>query len=131
MRADWKNKSVFEKSSILTSFLLGKIDGLKAEEIVLSLCHVAKSHYGYRKEPLTEKEMLVYDLLLREDINPETAYEWVLATKGDDEVNRKLESKEISQKQAIRLTRNNEEMLRVNKSLSILKECRKLLTEVF
>ena len=131
MRADWKNKSVFEKSSILTSFLLGKIDGLKAEEIVLSLCHVAKSYYGYRKEPLTEKEMLVYDLLLREDIKPETAYEWVLATKGDDEVKKKLESKEISQKQAIRLTRNNEEMLRVNKSLSILKECRKLLTEVF
>ena len=131
MKLYLKNKSLFEKSAILTSFLQEKIKDLKTEEITVSLSHIAKHHYGYRKEPLTEKEMLVYDLLLKEDINPETAYEWMLATKGEEDIKQKLENKEISQKEAIRLIRNNEERVRVNKSLSVLKECRKLIAEVF
>ena len=104
---------------------------MKIEEIVMSLGHIAKHHYGYRKEPLAEREMLIYDLLLKEDINPETAYEWMLATKVDQGIKQRLENNEISQKQAVRMMKNNDEMLRVNRNLSIIKDCRKLLTEVF
>lgn len=54
MKLDLRNKTLFEKSSILTSFLQERVNDLKIEEIVLSLGHIAKHHYGYRKEPLAE-----------------------------------------------------------------------------
>jgi hypothetical protein len=81
---------VFIKARMVCDLLKRHIGEVSGDELLTILCHLHHHHRNRRKEPLTEKEMIVYDILLKENINPHTAYYWLCITKTPEDVRKGL-----------------------------------------
>ena len=127
MKSLLQRKNVFEKSEMTINWIKTLIGEVSEEEIIRIFGHLAKSYYNRYQNELTEKEMIVYDAVLKEELKPETIYEWLLAANIDDKHKRKLLKGEISQKQATRFGSVEVMRLKARKSLAFLTRARGLL----
>jgi hypothetical protein len=59
-----------------------------------------------KKRELTEIERIIYQFLLKEDLNPSTTYRWFLATRVPSDIKEKLERHQIPVKQALMISAN-------------------------
>jgi hypothetical protein len=73
------------------------------------------------------REMIIYDELLKEHLNPATMYEWLLAAQADDGTKRLLLKGKISQKQTTRLGHRYLMRQKARKSLAFLDNVRKVV----
>ena len=104
MREDWIRKDVFEKVVLLKGLLdstIPEVKKLDEFEYKRMMCHLAHYHCNNR-QTLTEIEMLAYDTLIRNDVNPSTAYKWFCLTTLPKDFQHKLRTGRITQKQALR-----------------------------
>lgn len=99
-------------------------------DLYTSLIRVSKHHYRNRKTPLTENEMKLYDLLLSENLCPDTIYGYLKLYMVSDDVKKRFEQGKISKKQLHQIGLNEIRRLRVQKLLSVLVDGRKLFEEL-
>ena len=130
MLKNTKTKDCFTKAIMFADFVKNQIGEVSGDELLTILCHLHHHYRHRRNEPLTEKEMLVYDLMLREGLNPHTVYSWFLAAKAPSDVEQRLKEGKISIQQAQKLGRNEVLKEQARKGIEFLRDCRNLAMEV-
>lgn len=80
------------------------------------MCHLHHFWYDRRKEPLNEREMIVYDALNKEELNPSTVYSWFLATRAPVDIKLRYRKGKITSQQIVRFGRNEVEKQRCRES---------------
>lgn len=127
MKAMLRRKNVFERAEITINWVKTLIGETSEVELIGMFGHLAKSYYDRYKNELSEREMMLYDALLKEGLNPATVYEWLLAAQLDDNNKRLLLKNKISQKKATCLGRVQVMRIRARHSLAFLGNARNLV----
>lgn len=122
-----KNKDMFTKAEMAKELIALKIGNISGDEILTIMCHLNHYWHDRRKEPLTEKEMIVYEALCKENLNPMTVYSWLLATKAPIDVRQRYRRGKIDSRQIVRFGRNEVEKERCKQSLEMMNEVRNLV----
>jgi len=117
---------VFMKAELLKQMIEQAIGTISGDDLLTLACHLDHFWLNRRKEPLTEKEMMVYELLNKERINPSTAYSWLLASRAPNDVRRRYELGRIQSRQLVLFGRNEVEKAKCRKSLQLIRELRDL-----
>lgn len=120
MKAVLQGKDVFQRAEITINRMKTLIGEVPEEEIISTMGHLAKRYYNRYKNELTEKEMIIYDAILREDLKQETIYEWLLAARVKPPDRLLYRKGKISQKKATSLGRVEFMRLRAKKSLEFI-----------
>lgn len=92
IRENGKKRSLFDKVNEINQFIKTILPEIDADKLVgiMSRCrryYEGKLHYGRRdseiRRPseLTFNERIVYDYLLKNNLNPSTVYRWFLASR--------------------------------------------------
>ena len=132
MREDWIRKGVFEKVKLVKGMIHSTIPGLqKASDIELKLMmsHIAHFHVNNRKT-ISENEAIIYDTLIRNDINPSTAYKWFCLTMLPADFHHKMKSGRISQKQALRQAAGRKRDREIRMSMEIMQMVRESIRKI-
>ena len=132
MREDWIRKDVFEKVSLVKGLIHSTITGLQKtsdDGLKLMICHLAHFHCNNRKT-ITENEAIIYDTLIRNDINPSTAYKWFCLTMLPADFRHKMKSGRITQKQALRQAAGRKRDREIRMSLEIMQMVRESIRKI-
>jgi hypothetical protein len=115
---------VFRKANYVQGLINTTIPGVSSDEVYTMLGHVAHHHYNTRKVGLSEKEILLYDLLLKHKLVPSTVYNWFSLTRTPQDLQQRVRRGTISQKQALRMAMNRKRQQEMSLSLQILESGR-------
>jgi len=140
IRENGVKRNIFDKVSEIKqhiNMILPEIDGDKLINM-MSHCrryYEGKLHYGRRnvkenldkKRDLTESERILYDLLLKLNLNPSTTYRWFLATIVPADIKEKLAKGHISQKKALEISANRKRVKESNVGLLMIEEIRTII----
>jgi hypothetical protein len=75
---------------------------------------------GYRD--LAEDERIVYEYLLKNDLNPSTTYRWFIATRLPSDVKEKMANGQYSFRKAMQISANRRKAEYSSKAVDILEE---------
>jgi hypothetical protein len=121
VRDKGKKRNIFDKVTEIEEILYNSLPELKGDRklLIYMLCHCrryfeGKLYYGrrsigdniHRQRPLTINERVIYDLLIRHNLNPSTAYRWFLYTRIPSDLKEKMMSDRISARQALTISAN-------------------------
>lgn len=73
---------------------------------------------------LTQNENIIYNFLLRNNLNPSTTYRWFLAVRVPEDIKDKLSKGQISYKKAMEISYNRKKVRESNIGLLMLEEMR-------
>jgi hypothetical protein len=122
IREDLVRKDVFEKMNFVRELLKATIPefkGFSDNKLKLVMSHIGHFHID-NKPVLTELEIIAYDTLIRNDINPSTAYKWFNLTMLPVDYQHQLRTGRISQKQALRMHASRKRQLEISKGIQII-----------
>lgn len=80
---------------------------------------------GYRE--LTFNEKVLYEYLLKNNLNPSTTYRWFLATRIPEDIREKLSKGKISVKKAMQISANRRRVKNSNLGLLMMEEIRTMM----
>ena len=95
--------NVFEKLKDVREIVRNVYPNLDVEELKVITQFLANKWHGNKRKnvKLTQKQMCVYELLLKNGHNPATVYKWILATSSPKEIRDKLRNNKISLRDAL------------------------------
>lgn len=76
---------------------------------------------------LTEVERVLYDFLLKNNLNPSTTYRWFLAVRVPEDIKDKLNKGQISYKKAMEISYNRKRVRDSNIGLLMMEEMRTII----
>ncbi len=121
--------SYVDKIKIVREMILKEMPQLEKENLRGMFSHIA--HYHYKKSLIvTETEMQLYDLLLKNQLNPNTVYKWLLLSKMSTDLKRSVNQGKLTQKQALRLNAERKQKKSINVGLQIINEARNIMLEL-
>ncbi|MBI4152105.1 hypothetical protein HY495_00205 [Candidatus Woesearchaeota archaeon] len=140
IRENGHKRNIFDKVHEIREHIkkvLPEVDGSRLIQM-LSHCrqyYEGKLHYGRRgipenqqkKRDLTEAERILFDLLLRLNLNPSTTYRWFLAARIPGDIKEKLAKGMISQKKALEIAANRKRVKESNTGLLMIEEIRTIM----
>jgi hypothetical protein len=125
MRQDIEHLDVFEKMDFVKTLLRNRFPEIDdSNQMAVTLCRLSHYASGKYKAELTDRERILLDLLLKEDINCSTLYKWYLLTRSPSDVKMKLRKGIISQKQAFRMNANRKRVKELTIGLELMEEAR-------
>src|SRR3989338_3102644 len=86
-------------------------------DLYTALIRVSKHHYRNRRTPLTENEMKLYDLLLAENLCPDTVYGYLKMYMVSDDIKERFRKGKISRENLKEIGMNELRRSRVQKLL--------------
>ena len=101
-----------------------------AGDLYSALIRVSKYYYGRRSTNLTENEMMLYDMLLKHNICPDTAYQYLRLYMVPDNVKERFRNGKLTRKQILSLGMNEVRRSRIQKFLSVVRDGRRLFEEL-
>ena len=118
-----------EKFKIVRKLIVKEMPELEHKELRGMLSHIA--HYHYKKHlEVSEEEIQLYDLLLKNQLNPNTVYRWLLLSRINNDLKRSINQGKLTQKQALRLNTERNQKKAINLSLQIINEARSIMLEL-
>lgn len=76
---------------------------------------------------LTESERIIYEFLLKNNLNPSTSYRWFLAVRVPEDIKEKLKRGNFSYKKAMQIAYNRKRIRDTNKGILLLEEMRTIM----
>ena len=142
-RENGKKRSLFDKVHEIKQQLKQTLPEIEGYRLINMLGHCRRYyegnlHYGRRgipenrkkKRKLTDTERVLYDFLLRNNLNPSTAYRWFLATRVPDDIKEKLAKNQISFRKAMHIAYNRKRARESNVGLLMMEEIRIVIREL-
>ena len=130
--------SIFDKVSMIEKDLKRLLPEMDRSRLIkaMSKCrqhYEGKLYYGRRtSDPeerkkrapiaLSEIEKIIYHHLIKNDLNPSTAYRWFLATRLPSDIKERLSKKEIPVKIAMNIAANRRRIRVSNQGLLMMDE---------
>ena len=143
IRENGKKISLFDKVGHIKEQLNQVLPEIEGNRIIAMMGHCrkeyeGKNYYGRRtsdKEEekrrkrfeLTPMERILYDFLLRNNLNPSTTYRWFLATRVPDDIKAKLQKRQISVKKAMEISYNRKRVRDSNIGMLMTEEMREIV----
>src|SRR3989344_3980155 len=140
IRENGKKRSIFDKVNEVKQHIKATLPEVDSDRLIHMLSHCRRYYegnlyYGRRsieenqqkKRDLTETERILYDLLLKMNLNPGTAYRWFLATRVPFDIKEKLEKGMISQRKAMEISANRKRVRESNIGLLMMEEIRTIM----
>ena len=132
-------KSLFQKVAEIKDDIKRIIPELDSDGLISMLSHCrryyeGKLFYGRRTNPnkqprdLTANERLLYDYILKNNLNPCTTYRWFLATRLPSDIKEKLAKGQIGQKKAMQISANRRRVKNNNMGLLMMEEIRNIVS---
>lgn len=127
MEENKPNLDFFVKIKKARELIESNFPDVVGDTLMTWLCHIGHYHYDKKKRMLSERELVLYDLLLRNGYNPSTVYKWFLITKVPEDILGRIRRQEISQKQALRMACNRRHLKEVNLGLQLMEAARAVI----
>ena len=135
IREKGKKVNIFNKVAQIKEDLKGLFPEIEEDRIIPMFSHVRNFFYGNlyygrrnvpenkkRKRKLTKAEMLLYDYILKNNLNPSTTYRWMIACRVPADIKEKLSKGQISYKKAMQISANRKRMKEGNIGLLMIEE---------
>ena len=141
----YKNKKVpiFDRINRIKNDLKALIPEVDEDRFLSMLSHIrnfsyGKLHYGRRAIPenldrtreLTANEKIVYDYMLKNNLNPSTTYRWFVACRLPSDVKDKLQKGQISFKKAMIISDNRQKSKMSNMGLLMIEEINNIVSSL-
>ena len=91
--------NLFDKASKVKRLVVDTL-GCLDDGAVLEVVRVCGKFHYKRVENISKDQARVYEALLKEGYNPDTAYKWLLLSRSPPELKNRLRMRLISQKKA-------------------------------
>lgn len=140
VRFNGKKISIFDRVNQIKEKLNQILPEIEPSRLLIMLGHIRRFYegnlyYGRRTSnqeekdkrerlELTQTERILYDFLLKEKLNPSTAYRWFLATRVPDDIKEKLTKGQISYRKAMEISYNRKRARESNIGLLMMEEMR-------
>ena len=82
------------------------------------------------QRPLTVNERILYDYLLRHDLNPSTTYRWFLATRLPQDIREQLAKGKIGQQLAMQIAANRRRTKHSTTGLLMMEDIRNIIRKL-
>ena len=79
------------------------------------------------RDELTANEKILYDYMLKNQLNPCTTYRWILATRIPNDIKEKLVKGMITVKKAMEISANRKRVKESNQGLLMMEELRTIM----
>lgn len=122
-----KNRlDVFEKIEIVRSLIINNVENLNDKEIQSELCRCWYYNIG-RREEITPRQHEILDLLLKNNINPKTAYHYFLLNNAPDHIKLRLREKKVSMRDAVSISSKYNKLESMKGSEKLMEEIRTIV----
>ena len=138
-----RKRSIFDKVNEIKRDLKSIMPEVKGDELIKMFSHCrnfyyGKLYYGRRASPknkvrnreLTANEKIVYDYMLKNNLNPSTTYRWFIATRLPQDIREQLAKGKIGQLQAMRISANRRRTKNSTEGLLMLEEIRSIIQKL-
>ena len=137
-----RKRDIFDKVNEIKRDIKAILPEIKSDELIgmLSRCrnyYFGNLHYGRRgpenkkrKRELTINERILYDYLLKNNLNPSTTYRWFIATRLPQDIREKLAKGKIGQKQAMQIAANRRRTKNSTEGLLMMEEIRSIIQKL-
>lgn len=133
IRENGEKVNIFDKVNRIRKDLIILFPEIEPDRLLSMFSHCrryyeGKLHYGRRtskeKMPrnLSTSERILYDYLLKNNLNPSTTYRWFLATRVPEDIKQKLREGRISHKKAMQISANRRRVKESNSGLLMTEE---------
>lgn len=135
VRYKGKKIPIFDRINRIKNDLKELIPEIDEDRFLAMMSHIKNKHYGklhygrrsikeneQRKRELTINEKIVYDYLLKNNLNPSTTYRWFVACRMPSDVKEKLNQGKISFKKAQMIADNRKKSKLSNTGLLMMEE---------
>jgi hypothetical protein len=140
IREKGKKINIFDKINQIKKDIKALLPEIEDDRLLIMFSHTrryyeGKLYYGRRtnlenlerKRELTEAEKIVYDYLLKNKLNPSTAYRWFLACRVPSDVKEKLVQGRLSYKKALQISANRKRVRESNTGLLMVEEINNII----
>ena len=101
--------NLFDKASKVKRLVVDTL-GCLDDGAVLEVVRVCGKFHYKRVENISKDQARVYEALLKEGYNPDTAYKWLLLSRSPPELKNRLRMRLISQKKAFSEKKQQEQL---------------------
>lgn len=135
IREKGKKVNIFNKVSQIREDIKTLFPEIEDDKIIPMFSHIRNFfyknlHYGRnnvpenkkRKRPLTKTETILYDYMLKNNLNPSTTYRWMIACRVPADIKEKLAKGQISCKKAMQISANRKRLRESNTGLLMIEE---------
>ena len=140
IREKGKKVNIFDKVNQIKKDLKGLLPEIEEDKIIPMFAHIrnffyGNLHYGRRNVPenkkrkrnLTEAERVLYDYMLKNDLNPSTTYRWMIACRVPADIKEKLAKGQISFRKAMQIAANRKRVRESNSGLLMMENINNIL----
>ena len=140
IRHNGHKKSVFDRVTEIKEQLEQVLPEIEGDRLISMMCHCRRYYEGNlykgrrtsdqeekkkRKQlSLTQTERILYDFLIKNNLNPSTTYRWFLAVRVPEDIKDKLRKGQISYKKAMEISYNRKRVRESNIGLLMMEEMR-------
>jgi hypothetical protein len=135
IRENGKKVNIFNKVAQIKEDIKELFPEIEEDRVIPMFSHIRNFfyknlHYGRnnvpenkkRKRPLTKTETILYDYMLKNDLNPSTTYRWMIACRVPADIKEKLAKGQISCKRAMVISANRKRLRESNTGLLMIEE---------
>ncbi len=124
-----KNQSTdfFVKRKIVEELINRTFSDMSGDEILTILCRLDKYWINKRKNQLSVREGIFYNMLVENGFIPCTVYRWFYKTIIPSDMPTRIKKDRVSNKQFQRMKKNMSKRQRVNQEFKLVEECIKII----
>lgn len=135
IRENGKKINIFDKVNKIKNDIKVLLPEIGEDKLIQMFSHMRRYyegnlHKGRRSNPenwkkkkrLTKAELILYDYLLKNKLNPSTTYRWMLACRVPSDIKDKLKQGRLSYKKALQISANRKRVRESNQGLLMMEE---------
>lgn len=139
IRENGKKRNIFDKVNEIKEGIKTILPEVEGDKLISMLSKI-RTYISHRKKgvpigrrgwkgyrELTFNEKVLYEYLLKNDLNPSTTYRWFLATRIPEDVREKLSKGKISVKKAMQISANRRRVKNSNLGLLMMEEIKTIM----
>lgn len=140
IREKGKKINIFDKVNQIKNDLKTLLPEIEEDKIIPMFSHIRVFFYGTlyygrrevpenkrRKRKLTKAETILFDYMLKNNLNPSTTYRWMIACRVPTDIKEKLAKGQISFRKAMQISANRKRVRESNTGLLMVEEINNLV----
>ena len=139
IRENGKKRNIFDKVNEIKKDLELILPEIEGDRLIAMFSKI-RTYYMHKKKgvpmgrkgwkgyrDLTINEKILYEYMLKHNLNPSTTYRWFIATRLPEDIKDKLQNGKVSLKVAMNISANRRRVKISNQGLLIMEEIRTIM----